>query len=143
MRYELSIEVFDAEFSAASWQRAYDDRLIGIAFEYGATDWHWVERPWGLVLEIAFGSEDWADRWRDVPAVRSAFDAVPDPVNGLVFHRGWGGTAGSGEPRRPRPVAGAGAAELPIPPADEAIDAVASDVATSFPAVPRSAAACA
>src|SRR6266571_7933516 len=115
MLYELSIEVLDAEFPASGWQRAYGDRLIGIALEHGATEWQWIERPWGVVLENAFTSQHWSDRWRDVSAVRSAFDAVPDPVNGLVFHRGWGGTSGSAEPRRPRPMAGSGAAELPFP----------------------------
>jgi len=140
VRYELSIEVLDAAFSAASWQRAYGDRLIGVALEHGATEWRWIERPWGVVLEIAFTSEDWSDRWRDVPAVRSAFDAVPDPVNGLVFHRGWGGTSGSGEPRRPRPMAGSGAAELPIPETREVLDAAASELATGAINAPRTAA---
>lgn len=122
MRYEISIEVLDAAFPETG-QRAYCDVLTGTALEFGATEWRWVERPWGVVLEIAFKSEKWSERWRDGPAVRSAFDAVPDPVNGLVFHRGWGGTSGSGEPRRPRPVAGAGSAELPLPGPAETTDA--------------------
>jgi hypothetical protein len=50
-----------------------------------------------------------------LPAVVSAFDAVPDPVNGLIYHRGWGGTSGSGEPRRRGPRVGAGGAEVPVP----------------------------
>lgn len=119
MRYEISIEVLDAAFPASSWQQGFGDRLIATALEHGATEWRWVERPWGVVLEIAFSSEKWCLRWRDLPAIRSAFDAVPDPVNGLIFHRGWGGTSGSGEPRRPRPVAGAGAAEVPVPEPDK------------------------
>ena len=140
MRYELSIEVLDAAFSAASWQRAYGDRLIGIALEHGATEWQWIERPWGVVLEMAFTSESSSERWRDIPAVRSAFDAVPDPVNGLVFHRGWGGTSGSGEPRRPRPMAGSGAAELPLPEPVDLLDAVASELAEGRSDPPRTAA---
>lgn len=122
MRYEISLEVLDAAFPASGWQRAYGDRLTATALEHGGKEWRWIERSWGVVLEIAFGSEDSFYRWRDVPAVRSAFDAVPDPIHGLIFHRGWGGTSGSGEPRRPRPRAGAGAAELPVPEPDEVLE---------------------
>jgi hypothetical protein len=111
-RYEISIEVFDGAFSASTWQHAYGDLITSTAVEHGATEWQWVERPWGLVCEIAFRNERDFDRWRGLAGVRSAFDAVPDPVFGLFFHRGWGGTSGSGEPRRPRPLAGSGAAEL-------------------------------
>lgn len=125
MRYEISIEILDAAFPASGWQRAYGDLLTGTALEFGAEEWRWIERPWGVVLEIAFKSEKWCERWRDLPGVRAAFDAVPDPVNGLIFHRGWGGTSGSGEPRRPRPVAGAGSAELPLPEPSEPTDAIA------------------
>lgn len=122
VRYEVSIEVLDAAFPASSWHQGYGDRLISTAVERCGTEWRWVERSWGLVLEIAFSSESAYQVWREVPAVRSAFDAVPDPVNGLIFHRGWGGTSGSGEPRRPRPLAGAGSAELPLPEPEERPD---------------------
>ncbi len=82
-------------------------------------------------MEIAFRRErEWV-RWRDLPAVRASFDAVPDPVNGLVFHRGWGGTSGSGEPRRPRPRAGTGGAEVPLPRPD-VTDTVADAVRGSI-----------
>src|SRR6266508_3753861 len=47
-----------------------------------------------------------AARWKD---------AAPDPVKGLLVHRGRGGAAGTRLPRRPRPLAGAGAVELPEP----------------------------
>ncbi len=127
MRYEISIEVLDSAFPASSWQQAYGDRLIGTALEHGGMDWRWVDRPWGVVLEISFTSETWCQRWREVPVVRSAFDAVPDPVNGLFFHRGWGGTSGSGEPRRPRPLAGSGAAEVPGPGLDEDMEEYAGE----------------
>lgn len=132
-RYEISIEVLDAAFPASGWQRAYGDMLTATAVEWGATEWRWVTRPWGVVLEIAFRTERAFDTWRDLPSVRSALDAVPDPVNGLVFHRGWGGTSGSGEPRKIRPMAGAGAAELPIPEEaiDEIVEAVARNTGTS------------
>jgi hypothetical protein len=124
-RYELSIEVLDAEFSAESWRSAYGDMLTATAIEHGAEEWQWIERSWGLVLEIAFSKQRDAERWRELPGIRSAFDAVPDPVNGLVFHRGWGGTSGSGEPRRRGPRAGAGGAEVPLPDDPERVDVVA------------------
>jgi len=124
-RYEISIEVLDGPFSAQSWQDAYGDRLTTTALEHGADEWRWIYRSWGVVLEVAFGSERQCERWRGIPGVISAFDAVPDPVAGLVFHRGWGGTSGSGEPRKPRPIAGARAAELEF---DEVIDRVADAV---------------
>jgi hypothetical protein len=56
-------------------------------------------------------------------------DAVPDPINGLMVYPGRGGSSGRVEPRRPRPVAGAGAAPVPTEP-------VRTDVtlATSEPA---------
>ncbi len=50
-----------------------------------------------------------AARWKD---------AAPDPVKGLLVHRGRGGAAGTRLPRRPRPLAGAGAVELPEPDPD-------------------------
>ncbi len=49
------------------------------------------------------------------PAVRAALDAVPDPLAGLLVHRGRGGGAGARVPRRPRPVAGAAALPPPEP----------------------------
>lgn len=127
-RFEISIEILDGEFSADSWQSAYGDRITSTAVEHGAVEWRWLDRSWGLVCEIAFAREREYDRWRCIPGVVAAFDAVPDPVAGLIFHRGWGGTSGSGEPRRPRPLAGAGAAEVASDDVlDRAADAVAGD----------------
>lgn len=120
--YEISIEVLDAAFPASSWRRSYGDQVTGAALSSGASDWRWHEHSWGVVLEIAFPDEEALDRFRGLPAVVAALDAVPDPVNGLVFHRGWGGTSGVGEPRRPRPAAGAGSAELPVPDPEERED---------------------
>lgn len=114
-RYELSIEVIDAAFSASSWKFAHGDVLSATAVEWGAQEWRWVERPWGVVFEVAFRRESAAEHWLSLPAVKAALDAVPDPIAGLVFHRGWGGASGSGEPRRGKPAAGAGGAEVPIP----------------------------
>lgn len=114
-RYELSIEIIDAAFSASSWKFAHGDVLTATGVEWGASEWRWVERPWGLVFEIAFRKESAAETWLSLPAVKAALDAVPDPIAGLVVHRGWGGTSGSGEPRRGKPLAGAGGAEVPVP----------------------------
>ena len=140
-RYELSIEIFDAAFPASTWRFAYGDVLTSTAVEHGANEWRWIERGWGTVLEIRFASERDAKRWRDLPAVRSAFDAVPDPVNGLVFHRGWGGTSGSGEPRKRGPRAGAGGAEVPIPADPDPVDAIAGAAHCDRTATTRTAAA--
>jgi hypothetical protein len=60
-----------------------------------------------------------AEQWpvfRELPAVRAALDAVPDPVHGLMVYPGRGGSSGRVQPRRPRPVTGAGAAALPVEP---------------------------
>jgi hypothetical protein len=115
----LAIEVFDAEFPASRWRRAHEDFLTEAAFTHGASvvDWH-VTR-WGVVLELCFDSDEQLERYRALPAVRAALDAVPDPVQGLVVYRGHGGGAGAWVPRRPRPVPVAGAAALPEPPPDE------------------------
>jgi hypothetical protein len=78
-----------------------------------------------VVLEVAFPDEARWEAFRDLPATRAALDAVPDPVNGLLVHRGRGGSSGARSPRRPRPLAGAGAVALPEPePPRDADDAV-------------------
>jgi hypothetical protein len=127
-RYELSIEVIDAEFSASSWKHVYGDMLTTTAMEHGADDWQWIERPWGIVFEVAFKKERDAEFWLALPSIIAAFDAVPDPVAGLVWHRGWGGTSGEWERRKRGPRAGAGGAEVPIPEDPERIAAVARGV---------------
>src|SRR4051794_9167198 len=121
-----SIEVFDgATSSAARWQDAHGNALIEAAVTHGAYDWQWHRSSWGVVFEIAFRSDDRWPSFRDLPAVRAALDAVPDPINGLLIHPGRGGSAGHSQPRRPRPIAGAGAAELPVEP-EPVIQAVAA-----------------
>jgi hypothetical protein len=113
-----SIEVFHGRVSAARWKDAHGSLLVEAALTNGAVDWAWHEHPWGVVLEVAF-LDEW--RWEffyELPAVQAALDAAPDPVKGLLVHRGRGGTAGTRLPRRPRPLAGAGAVELPEPAPD-------------------------
>jgi hypothetical protein len=69
-----------------------------------------------VLFEVAFrGDEQWPV-FRELPGVRAALDAVPDPLNGLLVYPGRGGSSGRVQPRRPRPVTGAGAATLPIEP---------------------------
>lgn len=111
----MSIEVLDGASSASLWAEAHGDALIESAFTGGATDWGWHRHTWGVVLELSFVDEEAWDRFRALPAVDAALDAVPDPISGLIVYRGRGGNAGRGEPRRPRPLIGSGAAALPLP----------------------------
>ncbi len=111
----LTVEVFDADFPAARWRRAHEDALIEAAVTNGASSWQWHDTRWGVVLELLFGTEDELDRYRGLPAVLAALDAVPDRVSGLLVYRGRGGGAGASVPRRPRPAPVAAAAALPDP----------------------------
>jgi hypothetical protein len=110
-----SIEVLNGRSSAARWKDAYGEALIAVAFTTGAVDWAWHEHRWGVVLEVAFADEQRWEFFYGLPAVQAALDATPDPVKGLLVHRGRGGTSGTRLPRRPRPLTGAGAVELPEP----------------------------
>jgi hypothetical protein len=110
-----SIEVLNGRFSAAGWRRAHGGSLVESAVTNGAVKWAWHEFRWGVVFEVAFADEQRWEAFRALPSVRAALDAVPDPVNGLLVQRGWGGAAGRPAPRTPRPIAGADAAALPEP----------------------------
>jgi hypothetical protein len=68
-----------------------------------------------VVLEVEFTDEEQRDRFRGLPAVRAALDAVPDPAHGLLVYPGRGGGSGSRIPRWPRPIPSAGAGALPEP----------------------------
>jgi hypothetical protein len=108
-----SIEVFDAELSANRWRDAWESALVEAAVSNGAKDWNWLHTRWGLVFEVAFtDSEGWAV-FRELPVVRAALDATPDPINGIVIYPGRGGSSASRVPRRPRPITGAGSAPIP------------------------------
>jgi hypothetical protein len=116
----FSIEVFDgAVYSAAGWAEAFGDALITEALQHGATNWEWHRHTWGTVLEVEFTSDDEWTAFRESLSAQRALDAVPDPVSGLIIYRGRGGSAGGREPRRPRPLAGSGAAALPLPMTDD------------------------
>jgi hypothetical protein len=110
-----SIEVLNGQGSAARWKNAHGEALVEAALTNGAVDWAWHEYRWGVVLEVAFADEWRWGRFYGLPAVQAALDATPDPVGGLAVHRGRGGSSGARQPRRPRPLAGAGAVELPEP----------------------------
>jgi hypothetical protein len=111
----MSIEVMNGAFPATRWKDAHSPFLIEAALTHGARDWSWLQRDWGVILEVAFDDEGAWGRYRQLPAVQAALDAVPDPVNGLLIYSGRGGSSGRVVPRRPRPRAGAGAAALPTP----------------------------
>lgn len=111
----FSIEVLNGSTSARPWFEAYGDLLAGIALSHGASDWCWVDQPWGFLLEVELPDEAAWDEFRAHATVKAALDAVPDPVNGLLVHRGRGGSSGTRRPRRPRPLSGSGAAALPLP----------------------------
>jgi hypothetical protein len=111
-----SIEVFDSRVQAAlRWKDSYSASLIESGITSGAVEWAWTEHPSGVVFEVSFATEAEWERFRLLPSVQAAIDAVPDPVNGILVYRGRGGGSGAGRPRRPRPSAGAGAVELPEP----------------------------
>lgn len=110
-----SIEVMHGTLSAARWRESYSESLLESAISNGAVDWAWHEHRWGVVLEVAFEDEEGWQLFRELPSVRAALDAVPDPVNGLLVYRGRGGSAGRGAGRPVRPRAGAGAVALPEP----------------------------
>jgi hypothetical protein len=110
-----SIEVLHGTLSAARWRESYSESLLESAISNGAVDWAWHEHSWGVVLEVAFEDEEGWRLFRELPSVRAALDAVPDPVNGLLVYRGRGGSAGRGARRPLRPRAGAGAVALPEP----------------------------
>ena len=119
----FSFEVMNASTSARPWYEAYSDLLVGLALSHGAVDWEWHLPSWGCLFEVAFADDAAWERFRRHPTVQAALDAVPDPVNGLLVHRGRGGSSGARWPRRPRPLSGAGSAALPLPfePLEEAV----------------------
>jgi hypothetical protein len=112
--YWWSIEVFDVPGEPARrWQDAYGRSLVEAAITNRAYEWAWHRHSWGVLFEVAFTDETRWPVYRDLPAVRAALDAAPDPVNGVLVYPGRGGSSGRVQPRHPRPVAGAGAAPIP------------------------------
>lgn len=112
-----SIEVFDGATSASVWAEAYRDAMMETALTHGASDWSWHRHTWGwgVVFEVSFTDEQAWESYTNLPVVRAALDAVPDPVTGLIVYRGRGGSSGATYPRRPKPLLGSGSAALPLP----------------------------
>jgi hypothetical protein len=114
-----SIEVLDAPGgSARAWRDGLGASLTEAAVTHGAYEWEWHTHTWGVLFEIAFATDERWTAFRNLPLVTAALDAVPDPAHGLYVYPGRGGSSGPLVPRRPRPVAGAGAAPLPTTEAD-------------------------
>ncbi|MEU4692532.1 hypothetical protein [Actinoplanes sp. NPDC023714] len=123
-----TIEVLGgADRSAALWHDVHGNVLVEAAIAHGAYDWAWRRQSWGLIFEIGFRADDRFGSFRDLPAVRAALDAVPDPVNGLLIYPGRGGSAGQVLPRHPRPRAGAGAAPIPREPSSVRVALAAAE----------------
>ena len=117
----MSIEVIDGAFGASLWADAHGDALSEAALLHGATDWGWHRHTWGVVFEVEMPGEAAWDAFMASPGVVAALDAVPDPVAGLIVYKGRGGSAGTRDPRRPRPLIGAGSAALPLPPLEDLV----------------------
>lgn len=118
-----SIEVFHGEkLPASRWRDTYEDMLTEAAITHGAVYWEWQEFTYGVIFEVCFGSDEQWEAFRDLPTVRGALDAVPDPINGLLVYRGRGGAAGSRKPRKPKPAPSAAALELDEPLEERLID---------------------
>jgi hypothetical protein len=113
-----SIEVLHGELSAYRWQEQHDSALIEAALTNGAINGTWHADGWGVVFEVQFETGEQWEAFRNLPVVRAALDAVPDPVNGLLVYRGRGGGAGTPKPRRPKPAPSATAVSLPEPEAE-------------------------
>ena len=111
----FSIEVTNGASSARQWAESSLDLLVDEAIGGGASEWEIQYLPWGCVLEIEFPDEAAFELFRNRPSVLAALDRVPDPVSGLLVHRGRGGSSGSRRPRGPLPMRGSDAAALPIP----------------------------
>jgi hypothetical protein len=111
--YWWSVEVLDGAFPASLWYDAHGNALVEAAFTNRAVDWSVHRHRWGLVFEICFRDDAEWEAFRRLPAISAALDAVPDPIRGLLIYPGRGGSAASGDRRRPKPHLGAGAAPLP------------------------------
>ena len=131
MEHWLSVEVFDAETSAAIWLSSWRDSLVETALSSGAIFWDDHEHRWGVVLEFVFDDELARDRFRQHVALLAALDAAPDAVKGVLVYPHRGGGSGVRVPRRPFPLDDCGAAALPVPEVFEEIGLFADPVMNS------------
>ena len=114
-----SVEILGSEFDISMWIHARGRDVIRTALEHGARDWEWGSGSWGVVLEFCFtdtvaAGGGWLG-FIENPLVKAALDAVPDPVNGLYYYPGRGGSSAAAVPRRPKPAPVAAAVALPEP----------------------------
>jgi len=110
-----TIEVLNGELSALRWRDAYGDALVEAAHTNLVADWQWTLHPWGVALQLEFTEEEDWSRFRALPVVRAALDAVPDRVSGVLIYPGLGGSNGASVPRRPRPAPIFTAAAVAVP----------------------------
>src|SRR2546425_13184663 len=108
-----SLEVLDGAFAASMWAEAWADALAEAAVTHGALDWKWQAHGCSVVFEVAFADAAGWERFRSCEAMLAALDAAPDPTAVFVYF-GRGAASGPTVPRRPRPLAGSGAAALPL-----------------------------
>jgi hypothetical protein len=126
-----SIEVFDSRIQAAlRWKDSYRTQIVEAAITSGALDWQWIEHKTGVVFEVSFADEDKWEQFRARTGVQAALDGAPDPVSGVLVYRGRGGSAGSRQPKRPKPSAGAGALDLPEPTDQRILNLTGSEAGT-------------
>jgi hypothetical protein len=125
-----SIEVH-GEPSAARWKATYSSSLIESAISNGAVDWAWHEYRWGVVFEAAFDAQAQWEAFHALARVQAALEAAPDPINGLLVHRGGGGNSEPLSLQRPTPL------PTPAPPTT-----AATSVATPPKSIPRWEALC-
>lgn len=118
----LTVEVFDAATPASAWARAWRDSLVETALASGAVFWDDHSHTWGVVIEFTFNDEIARARFQQHPTLTAALDATPDPIQGTAVYPHRGGGTAVRVPRRPRPSRGAGALELPEPPASRDCD---------------------
>ncbi|MBU2668990.1 hypothetical protein KOI35_36310 [Actinoplanes bogorensis] len=110
-----SIEVLDGpRGTARAWRDSLGNSLTEAAITNGAYRWEWHQHQWGILFEIAFHTDEAWEQYRALPVVSAALDAVPDAAHGLYVYPGRGGSGGRTEPRRPHPISGGGAAEMPL-----------------------------
>lgn len=130
-----SIEVLDGpRGTARAWRDSLGNALTEAAITHGAYRWQWNTHSWGVLFEIAFRTDEAWEAFRALPVVSAALDAVPDPARGLFVYQGRGGSGGMPHPRRPRPIAGSGAAQVPIPEVREFVSLTGSNPLEAAPA---------
>jgi hypothetical protein len=100
--------------SARLWWENLGMRMVGAALQFSPQDFEVTFRTWGVVFEVSFASDAFATAYRESPAMLSVLEQLGSLRVEVTSGRG-GGTTRARLPRRPRPLLGSGAAELPLP----------------------------